>query len=292
MKDYVFIGNRSNVLKKMIYLECSIVKIFAVENSYLEKELHELNLTYTKINNKNNLIKGIERLNFDCLVSNGCPYILPVSDIQKENQLFINIHPSLLPDLKGKHPINGSLLYDRKHGVTCHHMNDEIDSGAIIARIEIPTDNNIDLNLLYQLSFFAEGEVFEKAFRKNFKIKENIQSGIKPIYYTRKKEDLLISNNDSLKVILNKIRAFGIPSLCARFDRNGEVFKILSVKVIKSNKINKLFKNYSSDRILFIFDKSVVVKYNACIIQFILYETYNLKVGESFFGFIPRGENG
>jgi methionyl-tRNA formyltransferase len=107
--------------------------------------------------------------------------------MKKSHQIFINIHPSLLPDLKGKHPINGAILFDRKHGVTCHHMDDGIDTGSVIANIEIPITDDLDLGLLYQLSFIAEGEVFEKAHSLKFEANElRCTTVTDPIYYTRR----------------------------------------------------------------------------------------------------------
>jgi methionyl-tRNA formyltransferase len=123
---YIFVGNRTNVFKKMLQMNCDSVKVFSVKGSYLEKDLQKIGYNYKSIVSKEQLIDDINMLDFDCLVSNGCSYILPVSMMKKYNQIFINIHPSLLPDLKGKHPINGAILFDRKHGVTCHHMDDEI----------------------------------------------------------------------------------------------------------------------------------------------------------------------
>ena len=200
---FIFIGNRINVLKKMIELKCEIVEIFAVKESVLERELKILNIPYKRIENKVNLVEAIINTEFDCLVSNGCPYILPVSKIKKINQKFINIHPSLLPDLKGKHPINGALLFERRHGVTCHHMDDGIDTGDIISNIEIPLDSQIELQLLYQLSFKAEAEVFYKAFMSDFKCIDVIQINDKPIYYTREEKDLIITYKDDLKTMFS-----------------------------------------------------------------------------------------
>ena len=89
---YIFVGNRANVLKKMIDLKCEIVQVFSVENSYLEKELEALNIPSKTIKSKKELVEDIINTEFDCLVSNGCPYILPISKIKKKDQLFINIH--------------------------------------------------------------------------------------------------------------------------------------------------------------------------------------------------------
>jgi len=122
----------------MLQMNCDLVKVFAVKGSYLEKDLQKIGYNYKSIISKEQLIDDINILDFDCLLSNGYPYILLVSMMKKYNQIFINIHPSLLLDLKGKHPINGAILFDRKHGVTCHHMDDGIDTGSFIANIEIP----------------------------------------------------------------------------------------------------------------------------------------------------------
>ena len=286
---YIFVGNRANVLKKMIDLKCEIVQVFSVENSYLEKELEDLNIPSKTIKSKKELVEDIINTEFDCLVSNGCPYILPISKIKKKDQLFINIHPSLLPDLKGKHPINGALLYGRRHGVTCHHMDDGIDTGKIIAKMEIPIGPQMDLGLLYQISFFAEGEVFYKALKDDFKADENVFLNDNPIYYTRDEEDLIITEKDSLNAILNKIKAFGIPSLCARFYRNQLEYRILSANMIKDEVINKLFDKNELDEILFIYDDNVVVKYSKFLVKFHVDNIEKLKVGEKFFVFEIKG---
>lgn len=269
----------------MIELKCEIVEIFAVKESFLERELKILNIPYKRIENKVNLVEAIINTEFDCLVSNGCPYILPVSKIKKINQKFINIHPSLLPDLKGKHPINGALLFERRHGVTCHHMDDGIDTGDIISNIEIPLDSQIELQLLYQLSFKAEAEVFYKAFMSDFKCIDVIQINDKPIYYTREEKDLIITYKDDLKTIIRKIRAFGIPSLGVKFIRNKIEYKILSATIVSKVEINNLFEKSKINEIVIIYDNNVVVKYSKNIIQFKLDTIRELNVGENFFEF-------
>lgn len=39
-------------------------------------------------------------MDLDILVSNSCTFIISFREIKKENQLFINIHPSLLPSYR------------------------------------------------------------------------------------------------------------------------------------------------------------------------------------------------
>ena len=141
MRKYLFVGNRINVLHEMIRLGLK-VEIVPLPQS------------------KGDLIKDIESRKFDVLVSNGCPYIIPIKD-----KVYINVHPSLLPDLKGKSPILEAIKLNKPMGVTCHKMINEVDSGEILAQFEV-NPNRDDLNECYREMFKAEAEVFRMAFEK------------------------------------------------------------------------------------------------------------------------------
>lgn len=75
---------------------------------------------FTALNGKRQFFAVLRTLDWDLLISNGCPYILPASEFQKEGRVLVNIHPSLVPDLRGKSPINGALLFGREAGASCH----------------------------------------------------------------------------------------------------------------------------------------------------------------------------
>jgi methionyl-tRNA formyltransferase len=282
---FLFVGNRSYVFEKMLDLKCDIVAIFAVKDSYLEKKLQKLNIDYKRIESKTHLINNIEAIDFDCLVSNGCPYILPVSDMKKSHQLFVNIHPSLLPDLKGKNPINGAVLFDRRHGVTCHHMDDGIDTGKVIEQIEIPITEDTELGLLYQISFMAEGEVFKNAFDTSFKSNNLINENVDAIYYSRSKEDMIITKKDTLNQAIRKIRAFGIPSLGTKFFKKDKEYIIIGVKIISNNSIKNIYKNAENGSVLFSYDNKVLVIINNKYVQFEMVDSSGIQPRESFFGF-------
>ncbi|WP_374939265.1 phosphoribosylglycinamide formyltransferase [Mesorhizobium sp. NBSH29] len=56
---------------------------------------------------------------------------------------MINIHPSLLPSLRGLHTHRRALEAGmRVHGCTVHFVNHEMDSGPIIAQSAIPVQTN------------------------------------------------------------------------------------------------------------------------------------------------------
>jgi methionyl-tRNA formyltransferase len=139
---YLFVGNRINVLHEMIKLG-------------LDVEIVPLPQT------KKDLIGDIDRRTFDVLVSNGCPYILPI----KPNKKYINVHPSLLPDLKGKSPILEAIKQGKPMGATCHLMVKKVDDGEILSQVKI-NPNRGDLNECYRESFRAEAVAFKTAYEK------------------------------------------------------------------------------------------------------------------------------
>jgi methionyl-tRNA formyltransferase len=282
---YIFIGDRSYVLRRMIELKLEIVIVFIFKDSYLEKESQELGIDYVVFNKKKDLIGCIESIDFDILVSNGCPYILPVSKIKKDNQRFINVHPSLLPDLRGKSPINGAILYNREHGVTCHYMDDGIDTGEIIAQIEITKNPiGIELDLIYQITFFTEAEVFQIAYEKGFKIDNEIKQNPNKhlIYYSRSSDDLVITN-EPIDAIIRKVLAFTIYPEKVWFLRFGKDYIIHSVKVIKDKQILNLYQNYKYNQICWIYDRKILVMYYTMLVMFELNDIISIKVGDYLF---------
>jgi len=262
-KRVLFIGNRNSVLRKIIDLKMRIIKVLCVKDSYLEKYLHVNNIEHEIITDKQMLIDSIEKSDFDILISNGCPYIIPVTELKKEYQLYINIHPSLLPDLKGKHPINGALLFNRRAGATCHLMDDGIDTGVIISQIPIDI-NDLDLELLYKLSFLAEADAFEIAYNRNFNEDreilnlEDLDNGY--IYYSRRDKDLLINFNEDKDSIIRKVKAFAIEGQGAYFLFENNKFRVYEVQVITNKYLINKYARCNDREIVLIYGNKIIIK--------------------------------
>ena len=246
---YIFIGNREYVLDQMFELGLNIVKIYVVKDSFLEERLNGSANHYAIVSSREELVKEIEKISADYVISNGCPYILPISWMDKRKK-YINIHPSLLPDLKGKNPINGALLYGRRHGVTCHYMVDQVDAGEIISQIEIPITESTNLDLLYQLSFRMEGEVFKEAFFNEFRAKQQEMKADGTIYYSRKVEDGYLTKADSLDIILRKVKAFSTEGQYAGFFCNGQKYEVVDAKIIENNAVDRLFGRTEENKVI------------------------------------------
>ncbi len=68
------------------------------------------------------------------------PHILKAETIRMPRLGFLNTHPSLLPHNRGKNPNFWSIVEERPFGVSVHWIDEDIDSGDIVARREIPVD--------------------------------------------------------------------------------------------------------------------------------------------------------
>jgi methionyl-tRNA formyltransferase len=66
-------------------------------------------------------------------------FILPQELIDVPRRGFVNVHPSLLPRLRGPSPIRSAILTDERNtGVTIIQLDDKMDHGPIIAQQHVP----------------------------------------------------------------------------------------------------------------------------------------------------------
>jgi methionyl-tRNA formyltransferase len=252
---YVFIGNRKFVLEEMLKKKLKVA-ILVIKGSHLERDNILKNKDFSLITSKQNLMEKLGEITYDILISNGCPYILPIAKM--EDKLFVNIHPSFLPDLRGVDPVLGAILHKRDSGATCHLMNNKIDSGDIISRVKIPYSNDLDISLLYQLSFIAEKKVFLEGYKKSFHPSFPQENKKDLIYYSRKEEDQFISFEETNELIISKIKTFSNLSQGCFFIYRNYTFKVFSVNII----MNEFFKKESLKQI----NLEILLCYEDCII--------------------------
>jgi methionyl-tRNA formyltransferase len=259
-QKFIFIGNRFFVLEEMLRLKLNLVKILVIKNSYLQKELEKIKIEHVVINSKRQLVDEIIQTDFNILLANGCPYILPVSKIKKDKQEFVNIHPSYLPDLRGADPQPGALLFAKDSGVTCHMMDDGIDTGEIISQIKIPYSIDLDVSLLYQLSFMAEKEVFYKAYKNDFKIQSKQVVIGNEIYYSKKDDDLKIDFNKNAEDIYQKIKAFSNRSQGAYFIYQDKIIKVYDCEIVTNDYLLKNIISYQDAEVVLNYEQKLLIK--------------------------------
>lgn len=260
--EFIFTGNRFFVLEEMFNNDLNIKKIFAVKNSYLEKELQKRNIGFTSLMSKKQLITYLINEYFDIFIANGCPYILPIKQIRESNpqKKMLNIHPSYLPDLRGADPQPGAILFGRDSGATCHEMDDGIDTGRIVEQVKIPNTKDLDVRLLYQLTFNAEKEVFVKSLHRNFKALKEQNSQNDLIYYTFKEEDREFNLEDELDIVNRKVKAFNNKSKGAYFKIDDRKVFVWSIRAVENEYLKKISLNVGNSTVIFLYEDIMVIK--------------------------------
>lgn len=269
MKKTIFIGNRINVFKELLNRSdsYSLVKVYAYKNSLLEQYLIESNFYNYQafgIDAKIKVIEEINNSNFDILVSNGCPLILPISEMCKSKRIFVNVHPSYLPYLKGKTPINGIMWNDMSFfGATMHYMNDNIDEGNIIHQKKIDFTPDLDLGLLYFLSFYLEGEVFAEGLKileqNNFNYK-GIKQKKGTFFYRREEQKQINITNMKTEEISKRIKCFGIKTQGVIIILTKMNLKVYDAEIISNPFLLSLYKNRNAGEILLDYEGKLLLK--------------------------------
>lgn len=271
-RKYIFVGNRSYVLEEMIRRGLDIKSVWIMENSFFHKML-DTSPAFLKGTQDVRIVRGRRQLldllgaaEFDVLVSNGCKYVLPVSQLRRA--LYINVHPSYLPDLKGKDPVNGACLFGRAAGAACHIMDDGIDTGRIIARVQIPMTDDIEAGLLFQLCFKAEVIAFQDALARNFEPLTQQPSGEGALYYSMTPSEQLINFEKGFDFVLRQARAFSYQSKGLYFRSGERKFHFYGASEIKNPFVTDYCKHTQNLQVAFVFENTVVFKFEGRIMRF------------------------
>lgn len=263
----VFIGSRFNVLEKLLASDKQlIIKIYSLEKSFLSEILDQKKIEYTNFTSKNKklVLNELLKLEFDILISNGCPIIFPVNQFKKK-QLFINVHPTYLPELQGKTPLNGVFYNEHDYyGATMHYIDSGIDTGDIIYQEKKPLTPDIDLGLLYFLAMGLEGTVFEKGWKllkeSDFEYIGKKQKGVSS-YFNRTKELQQIDiQKTNMKSLLRTIKSFGIKGQGALATIKGSAYKIYDAEEIINEELLSKFKDQSAGSVLREYDDKILIK--------------------------------
>ena len=157
----------------------------------------------------------VRRLSPDLIWVTDYRYLIPTefSSICKFGA--VNLHPSLLPNYRGRAAVNWAILNgETEIGLTAHFIDSGVDTGDIISQRSFFLDDSADvgdalttlLPLYYEITkevifYFAAGNVPRKKQPKTRSY----------IYPARKAEDGKINWSRSAREILNLVRAVASP---------------------------------------------------------------------------------
>jgi len=186
-------------------------------------------------------INILQEKEYDVFILTAYGKMLPKKILNMPKHGILNIHPSLLPRLRGPSPVRSAILNnERNTGATVIVLDEKMDHGPIVAQESVEIDDRDWPPLLPTLEekLFLKGgkllvEVMEDYIQG--RITPKLQDEIKATYCEKiKKEDGLVDLlNDLPKEIYTKYCAlYGWPGIY--FMKNGKRVKITEVTFINN----------------------------------------------------------
>jgi methionyl-tRNA formyltransferase len=171
--------------------------------------------------------------------------ILPKALLEIPSRGVLNVHPSLLPRLRGPSPMRSAILNNEKEtGVSVMLLDDQMDHGPIIAQKKIaipdwpPHGSELDA-LLAREGGSLLAEFLPKWIAREIEPHEQ-NHDLATYCEMFTKEDGLVDLHDDARKNLLKIRAYeGWPGTFSFFEKGGEKIR---VKIIDAHIENDMLK--------------------------------------------------
>lgn len=156
--------------------------------------------------------KILMNLSADIMIVVAYGLILPLSILMAPTQGCLNVHASLLPKWRGAAPIQRAILVgDLKTGITIMQMNEGLDTGDMLLKVECPIEKKDTSQLLHdrlaKLGAQALLETLNRLGKKSLHA-EKQDEHFATYAHKISKEEAEIDWNKSAKEIDQQIRAF------------------------------------------------------------------------------------
>ncbi len=110
--------------------------------------------------------RQIENYSAELIVLAGFMKLFQPPFVRKYRNRIINVHPSLLPAFPGATPVADSLVYGVKvAGVTVHFVDEDVDTGPIIAQTVVPVYDTDDEDSLHKRIQIEEHKLYPKVIK-------------------------------------------------------------------------------------------------------------------------------
>lgn len=224
------------------------IQIVVVRADYKDPELIRIaksnGIEYTWTENVNSIefINQINKLNCDLAVSMSFNQIIKKELIEIFEKGFINCHAGKLPNYRGRNIINWAIINGESEiGITCHYIDEGIDTGPIIFQETIEISIIDNYNSVLKKIYKACPKVLLKGIdlidKNEVSIEKQPEEGT---YFTRRKVgDEFIDWDQCSMDIYNFVRGISSPGPNARtwvyYKQDFIMVKILRVSLIKNS---------------------------------------------------------
>ncbi len=173
-------------------------------------------------------------LNPDIIITCAYGQIIPEVILNAPKYGCINVHASLLPELRGGAPIHKAIIYGlKKTGITIMYMDKGMDTGDMISKVSVPIEDNDTAESLHDKLMNVSVPLLEKTIPEIVKgtNKREKQDNSKATYaYNVSREEEHVDFNKNSKEIYNQIRGLNSwPGAYAVLEENN--VKIWSSKI-------------------------------------------------------------
>jgi methionyl-tRNA formyltransferase len=163
--------------------------------------------------NKEDFQKKIVHEKLKYLVSVNYRYVIP-KEIFSIPKYALNIHGALLPKYRGRTPHVWSIINGEEYsGITCHLIDEGVDTGNIIEQVTIKIDeNDTGFALLKKFQVLYPNLLIKSMQKLENDIQTVVQSQDQASYYGKRTPDMgYIDFYKSKKQIINFVRAQAYP---------------------------------------------------------------------------------
>lgn len=126
---------------------------------YLKSFGDEIITTKEPLENESDILKNV-----DFIISFGYRHILRNAIIKKFQNRILNLHISYLPWNRGADPNLWSFLENTPKGVTIHYIDENVDTGDIIAQQEVVFSDEETLKTSYERLIITIINLFKKVW--------------------------------------------------------------------------------------------------------------------------------
>jgi len=181
-----------------------------------------------KIREKESL-EQVLALQPDLVITAAFGQILPKKLLEAPKYGCINVHASLLPELRGGAPIHYAIIQGKeKTGITIMYMVEKLDAGDILTQVEVPIDERDTVGTLQDKLSIAGAQLLSETLPKLLRgeltpIKQNEEEATFAYNIKREQEKINWENNG--EDIYNHIRGLN-PWPVSYTTLNGQVIKV------------------------------------------------------------------
>ena len=204
-----FIDN-CNVIGVVTQPDKEVGRKHVLTYSPVKKKALEHNIKVIQPVKIRNEYEDIISLNPDIIVTCAYGQIIPSIILDAPRLGCINVHASLLPELRGGAPIHKAIIYGyKKTGITIMYMDKGMDTGDMISKMEVEISNLDSAATLHDKLMKASVKLLEKTLPSivNGTNERKKQDDSKATYaYNVSREEEHINFNNNALDIYNQIR--------------------------------------------------------------------------------------